>query len=902
MVIPFSLGGPNEANATHTTFAIPPGGIYTQPISILLESSDTSAAIYFTLDGSDPSTNSTEYDGSAIDLNGNSTLKFLSIVENHTSGILTENYSFIPPPVVVTTEPQDNDRRVDIFLVINATFNRAMDEGTINGNSFLLMDEDFESSISGTVTYDSLTNTASFIPDPFSIISGHDYNVTLTSDVKDALGNPLENTTWTFTTGGQIMIFVQDVETFTNIDGSAFTITPNPFTLEGSLEVTDNGEFDSDLLVFGSRSDGILVVNNVDNSFTTYLISETTLPAGYSVIYTDSIVTVVEVDACGEIFCLGAGVFLENIKSTSVLSEIGRPVTVPAPYLDSSQFALFKDKVTIGKFSGIRDVPPVPTLGNITDPNSASLPTGAIVTPSDLDSVDPDSFNFPLNFGVTAPAGTAAQDLFENFEIPTYPGVEDSILVEDVIYVMPPIVIPYADSKNNFVLTPIIDHVFPGLNILIKQRSLVEGEVARVDSLNMTLNVEADNVGFSFGVSDTAPPGTPDPPLDASALFLDIGFVGDADFSDPAAFRSSPRIDILVNKTLPGFPELPNGCPDFRLLFFNGDDWEEIQKLNPTGNFSDFCPFTLEPEHFSKFAVGGVKGQTIQTEQEQDSSGGSGGGGRSRSTAITQTPSGSDVETSINTESGIVLIHFESVEDGSGQIKINSNELSVFEEFFDTLAILSQDDDEHGMARIDGSVYATAGDVFDIDASAVMFSGKLDVTIPYDEETVVQFGPESTVKFIHFNEELSVWEDVTGSVDENANTVTGTLESLSPVAAAIIIEGGSIEVDTTYVQVRSPEFTVSSGTVSMSAKLKNMYLGSQEYVMIVQIVDEQGIAQHIDWHTGTLDRSQETDIGMNWQDLADGTYRVKVIVLTDLDEPWFLSEPVSEQFDVRQPS
>ena len=98
-----------------------------------------------------------------------------------------------------------------------------------------------------------------------------------------------------------------------------------------------------------------------------------------------------------------------------------------------------------------------------------------------------------------------------------------------------------------------------------------------------------------------------------TALFLNVHYVGQTKipFSNPAAFKSSPLIKILVSKAL-GITKLSDGCPDIGLYYFNQSTghWQTYTKpiryvaIDKPGE----CGFTLATGHFSKFAVGGVAG------------------------------------------------------------------------------------------------------------------------------------------------------------------------------------------------------------------------------------------------------------------------------------------------------
>jgi hypothetical protein len=521
---------------------------------------------------------------------------------------------------VISTEPDDGATRVDPRIIINATFSEAMDESTINATTFTVVNDATGDPVNGTISYDAATNTTSFEPVPFDrdcddcLNLGKTYMATLDASIENADGEPLgEDFTWTFQTGGAFTIRLGDIETGDLIAGSAFEITPDPFDLVGSLIVEDNGENDLDTVFFNETDpfDGEIVIFNAE--FETYTLTEVTVPDGYEEIYENIIVTVHETSSQGS-------VTIENKLNTTSLDDIA-PVTPPPPDLTADQFELYEDEATVAIFSGrVGD-----ELGDETPINGVAdqLPGSQIATPDTFD--DFGTFRSVL-FETSAPADSTAEDLFDLFDIPTYPNPKEEI-ADGIIYGVPAFVIPYEDENNNFIVTPIIGKVFPGMTLFVNQSSFVDSEIALVDSLNMTFAVEGNNVGFSFGITDDRPPGTRGFPPDVEALFLDIGFVGDVDFSDEDSFTSRPNIEILVNKTLEGFDELEDGCLDLNLFIFDEDDDEWVlvdEGRQPGIDTETQCGYTLQPEHFSKFGVGGIKGSTTTTESDR----GGGGGGK----------------------------------------------------------------------------------------------------------------------------------------------------------------------------------------------------------------------------------------------------------------------------------
>ncbi|MCK4733214.1 MAG: right-handed parallel beta-helix repeat-containing protein, partial [Methanophagales archaeon] len=123
-----------------------------------------------------------------------------------------ENYEIgedTTPPTVTTVSPEDGATDVAIDTVVTATFCEAMDSSTITTDSFTLAG----SAVSGTVTYDSDTYTATYTPDA-NLEYDHEYTATLSTAITDKAGNPLaEAYTWSFITEpapAQKTIYVDD--------------------------------------------------------------------------------------------------------------------------------------------------------------------------------------------------------------------------------------------------------------------------------------------------------------------------------------------------------------------------------------------------------------------------------------------------------------------------------------------------------------------------------------------------------------------------------------------------------------------------------------------------------------------------------------------------------------------
>ena len=101
-------------------------------------------------------------------------------------------------PVVIATLPVDEATGVPLNASVSATFNEAMDPTTLSKTTFTL--KQGATSVDGTVTYAPLTMTVTFAP-TVALGTTLVYTATLTTAVKDALGQPLAATyTWSFTT------------------------------------------------------------------------------------------------------------------------------------------------------------------------------------------------------------------------------------------------------------------------------------------------------------------------------------------------------------------------------------------------------------------------------------------------------------------------------------------------------------------------------------------------------------------------------------------------------------------------------------------------------------------------------------------------------------------------------
>ena len=99
------------------------------------------------------------------------------------------------PPTVDSTSPAHNANDVAVGSSITATFSEPMNGSTIDTNTFTL-----DNGVTGTVSYDANSTTATFTPTN-NLNYETTYTATLTTAAADLAGNPmLTDYTWSFTT------------------------------------------------------------------------------------------------------------------------------------------------------------------------------------------------------------------------------------------------------------------------------------------------------------------------------------------------------------------------------------------------------------------------------------------------------------------------------------------------------------------------------------------------------------------------------------------------------------------------------------------------------------------------------------------------------------------------------
>ena len=383
---------------------------------------------------------------------------------------------------------------------------------------------------------------------------------------------------------GTLTIRTINFDTREPLSNTTFKISPNPFTLNDSLVIHDNNKS-----VDFNSSNGIIFLNNV--KFASYVINETKGPENFVPLLIKNRVTVHETNP-------NAIITIEN-KDTTIpfkgKANISTELNAEALQTFISKGALMNGK----KINKVNE-----------------MPEGFIQSVEELKSLNQPK---QIVFNTSAPVTSTASQLFKSYAIPNYPAPTQEIAVES-IYIPPIFFIKQDNSNNNFILTPVIGKIFSNMSVLINEAFSTESNTTSVERLEMKFAKQATNVGFSFGTSDNIPKNLDLPPLpiNKTALFLNIDYIYSGeptqiDFSNPESFISSPLSYISIDKSL-DIDKLNDGCPDVSLYAYNeiNEQWNILDKLQRYGLFDteEKCGYIIKLQHFSKFAVGGIKPPT----------------------------------------------------------------------------------------------------------------------------------------------------------------------------------------------------------------------------------------------------------------------------------------------------
>jgi hypothetical protein len=346
---------------------------------------------------------------------------------------------------------------------------------------------------------------------------------------------------------------------------------------------------------------------------------------------------------------------------------------------------------------------------------------------------------------------------------------------------------------------------------------------------------------------------------------------------------------------------------EFRMVHKVNATWIDVttgvdtDAMTVTGQSSTTGPFSIAVDvgDCSGGAGGGVSRpgtglvlDFVASLAARTGSGGGGGTSTSTQSMATGAEEGNNVVSSLETAAGSrVEIVFEQVSSrGDIYLKpIDDTDLPS--------GAFSSSSTAGNTMNVDGSLARTAGTIYDITTSSgLVYEGSFLLTIPYDE-ALANSTSEMNVRLMHFDD--GGWEDTTVSINTTANTVTGSMSSLSPVVAAVVDDG---TYGDTYHEMHphssfrasQPSLVDGNGvTISddqqqiggLVAPLTNTLRAEQPYVVLVQVLNEDGVVMSISSVSGMLQRGEKADAFIDLalvRDLADGDYVVQVFVFDNI--------------------
>jgi MYXO-CTERM domain-containing protein len=167
-------------------------------------------------------------------------------------------------PTVDSTVPVDNAVDVTVNTLVTAVFDEGIDPATVDGDSFFVSDG--VDNVVGTVSVSPDNTTVTFTSSAF-LADNTVYTATLTTDITDRAGNPLESDyTWSFTTG-----------TFTDTTPpEVLSTAPDNNATAVALTATVSAVFDEGIDPATVDNTSFFVTDGVDNVVGTITVVDNT--------------------------------------------------------------------------------------------------------------------------------------------------------------------------------------------------------------------------------------------------------------------------------------------------------------------------------------------------------------------------------------------------------------------------------------------------------------------------------------------------------------------------------------------------------------------------------------------------------------------------------------------------
>ncbi|MGQ0772350.1 MAG: PEFG-CTERM sorting domain-containing protein [Nitrososphaerota archaeon] len=358
---------------------------------------------------------------------------------------------------------------------------------------------------------------------------------------------------------------------------ATFSITPNPYayttnstdyvdlTTWFSFVVSDDGKFDSDPMP------GIIELIGVNNG--TYSITQIKGTSGFGLSPYP--------EASDEV--LGTAGFT-YVTQTFVNFTTTTTTIIEPPNISDAVFDKLKNT------GGAK-------INGITMSNANELPPAMFVNSAQKLTADPpDHIVFTQTFSSSATPST----LFNTLGIPTYSAPKDVTSNEGSSFMPPLFAAPVSGNGGNFIMTPLIDEIVPGSNIVMRFDEIDQGsDHPLLEAIDLPMNTQGSGVGISIHVHDEIPSGAPAIPSGFVGIYLDFETTGDVDFSDSSVYSEDPSITFTL-------PKVGSACPIGVTLYLEeGGHWHSVAtSLSPTSTDAHTCTYSADVDHFSSYLVG----------------------------------------------------------------------------------------------------------------------------------------------------------------------------------------------------------------------------------------------------------------------------------------------------------
>lgn len=376
-----------------------------------------------------------------------------------------------------------------------------------------------------------------------------------------------------------LTIFNFQTEDYPFLGGnSTFIIMPNPYahttnatdyldlTTWFNFVVTDNAKFDSD------PTSGIIELVGVNNN--TYSILQVRGTSGFGLADHPS--------SSDDIF--GTTGYAYNTQKFVNFTLSGTSITIEPPHITDDVLNKLKNDHG-AKINGV-------TVASAND-----LPPAKMVTSGQKRTATPPS---PVVFTTNLSGNANASSIFSTLGIPTYAAPKDTSLSGSAVF-MPPVFVAPISGGGKFIMSPMIDEINPGTNVILRYDEVDQGtEHPLLNSIELPLNTYGTDVGISLKIDTSNPTGVAIPSGNV-VLFLNFEETGDIDFGDSAIYSEDPTIHFNVAKD-------GTVCPTGIVLYLlDSGHWHEVSPAptrDPSEDTSHTCAYSAEVEHFSSYLVG----------------------------------------------------------------------------------------------------------------------------------------------------------------------------------------------------------------------------------------------------------------------------------------------------------